>query len=62
MPKYEYCCTKCANIFEIDKKVSEHTNEEKCPKCEEIAKQVFTPPAITFHGPGFYKTSSRLSE
>ena len=56
LAKYSFCCTKCSHIYERNSKVSEHSNEDVCEKCGELARQVFTPPNIVYKGDGFYTT------
>lgn len=34
MPLYSYECKKCANKFDVIKKLKDFDKKEKCPKCE----------------------------
>ncbi|MSQ42171.1 MAG: hypothetical protein EXR65_03950 [Dehalococcoidia bacterium] len=36
--------------------------EQRCQRCDRLARRVFVPPAISFKGSGWYKTDSRGSE
>lgn len=42
MPIYEYRCTICNNKFEILRSISQSDNDVCCPKCNSIAKKVFS--------------------
>jgi putative FmdB family regulatory protein len=55
MPTYEYACKVCGHTFEI---VQRFTDDPMtiCPECGGDLRKVFTPPAITFKGSGFYAT------
>lgn len=67
MPTYDYHCETCGRDFEAYQSFSDDSTP-KCPGREEgscksrgkgrVAK-VFSAPAITFKGSGFYKTDSR---
>ena len=42
--KYDFKCTECNNIFEIEMKISEYDKEKdniKCPKCNNKANRVY---------------------
>jgi len=42
MPYYDYKCTKCNNIFEIEKGMNDVPKGLKCPKCGDCeVKRVF---------------------
>lgn len=45
MPKYQFLCSnsECGEVFDIRIPASEYTPEQNCPKCEQVAKRVFTP-------------------
>lgn len=32
--KYDYKCTKCNKIFEIERSINELSKKVKCPKCK----------------------------
>ena len=61
MPKYDYRCTACGNVYEKRESFSAPSLQE-CPSCHGQARRVLTPPAIVFKGSGWYKTDSRGSE
>lgn len=53
--KYDYLCTSCDMIREIDKKISESSRVECCPECK--AKMTKLPPRKTsfiLKGDGWY--------
>lgn len=73
MPTYEYKCLACEARFEVVQSFADDTLSH-CPKkgdtaspavCESPGKgevrKVFSAPAITFKGEGFYKTDSKNS-
>ena len=33
MPRYDFLCTDCQNVFEITCKISERSNPHPCPQC-----------------------------
>jgi putative FmdB family regulatory protein len=55
MPTYEYACKRCGHTFEIVQSFKDDTLTV-CPECGGELRKVFTPPAITFKGSGFYAT------
>jgi putative FmdB family regulatory protein len=55
MPTYEYRCRDCGHSFDIVQKMSDATLTH-CPECGGELRKVFTPPAISFKGSGFYAT------
>lgn len=58
MPRYDYQCGKCENIFEITRSISD-SSDVLCSKCKsKDTKKLISIPAITFKGGGFYKTDS----
>ncbi len=58
MPKYEYACKSCGERLEVVQKFTDDALTE-CPACGGVLRKVFSPPAITFRGSGFYKTDNR---
>ena len=72
MPTYEYRCQTCDLCFDIVQSFADDALT-KCPKASDEAspagcaspgkgkvKKVFSAPAITFKGDGFYKNDSRV--
>ncbi len=55
MPTYEYVCRSCGHLFEIVQSMKDDPLKE-CPECGGELRKVFTPPAISFKGSGFYAT------
>lgn len=58
MPKYEYACKSCGERLEVVQKFTDDPLTE-CPACGGVLRKVFSAPAITFKGSGFYKTDNR---
>jgi putative FmdB family regulatory protein len=57
MPTYEYACRNCGHQFEIWQSFADEALTI-CDVCGGELRKVFTPPAITFKGSGFYSTDS----
>jgi putative FmdB family regulatory protein len=55
MPTYEYACRHCGHTFEIVQSFQDDALTV-CPECDGPLRKVFTAPAITFKGSGFYAT------
>jgi putative FmdB family regulatory protein len=55
MPLYDYKCTRCGYIFEVQQKMSEEPLRH-CPKCKGEIKRLISPAGIIFKGSGFYVT------
>ena len=60
MPIYDYDCTSCDNIFEIQKGWNDDLNAS-CPKCGSPSKKRFALPTVLYKGSGFYTTDNRSS-
>ncbi len=58
MPTYGYRCSKCANEFDVQQKMSDPSGAA-CPKCGSPAQRLFFPTSIVFKGSGFYATDNR---
>jgi putative FmdB family regulatory protein len=58
MPKYEYACKSCGEHLEVAQSFADAPLTE-CPACGGQLRKVFSVPAITFKGSGFYRTDSR---
>ena len=58
MPKYEYACKSCGEHLEVTQSFTDAPLTE-CPACGGPLRKVFSVPAITFKGSGFYRTDNR---
>lgn len=58
MPKYEYACKSCGERLEVRQSFTDAALTE-CPACGGPLRKVFSAPAITFKGSGFYRTDHR---
>jgi putative FmdB family regulatory protein len=58
MPKYEYACKSCGERLEVVQRFTDDPLTE-CPACGGVLRKVFSAPAISFKGSGFYKTDNR---
>lgn len=58
MPKYEYACKSCGERLEV---VQSFTDDQltECPACGGVLRKVFSAPAISFKGKGFYRNDHR---
>lgn len=60
MARYDYRCTSCDKVFEVEHPMGE-TPEVKCPECGGECERVFGTNGIVFKGSGFYNTDQRGS-
>jgi len=58
MARYDYRCTSCDTVFEVEHPMSEHP-DVSCPACGAPAERVFSASGIHFEGHGFYNTDQR---
>ena len=58
MARYDYRCTSCGSVFEVEHGMTEHPSIS-CPKCSSPAEKVFSASGIEFKGSGFYNTDQR---
>ena len=58
MPKYEYACKSCGERLEVLQSFTDDPLTE-CPACGGVLRKVFSVPAISFKGKGFYRTDNR---
>lgn len=58
MARYDYRCTGCGKVFEVEHPMSERPSIT-CPNCGKPAERVFSASSITFKGSGFYNTDQR---
>lgn len=55
MPAYDYRCTSCDQVFEVNRPMSA-TGDEHCPSCGCVGARVFSPVGVAFKGTGFHNT------
>lgn len=61
MPLYDYQCSACGTVFEVEHAMSAKP-QPKCPQCGSAkTEKVFSPAGVQFKGGGFYVTDSRGS-
>ena len=58
MARYDYKCTSCGTVFEVEHPMSERP-KVTCPECGAPAERVFSASGIHFEGHGFYNTDQR---
>lgn len=61
MAHYDYRCTSCGDVFEVEHGMTERP-AVSCPVCGEPAEKVFSATGIKFEGSGFYNTDMRGGE
>lgn len=59
MPTYEYECTKCRKLFELQQKITDKPRE-RCPECRgKVIRLISGGGGIILKGNGFYATDYR---
>jgi putative FmdB family regulatory protein len=56
MAIYEYKCSNCDITITINRAMTEEDPGYKCKTCQNDLNKVYSIGAITFNGPGFYRT------
>jgi putative FmdB family regulatory protein len=56
MPLYEYRCSSCGKTFELRLRITEDSTSPVLCSCGSEADRVYSAPAISFKGSGFYDT------
>lgn len=59
MPNYQYRCIKCNLEVNEIRSITQDTKLISCEKCDGKLKRIYTPPAISLKGPGFYKNTKK---
>lgn len=55
MPAYDYRCTTCEHVFEVNRPMSAK-GDEHCPECTSVGARIFSPVGVAFKGNGFHNT------
>jgi putative FmdB family regulatory protein len=58
MPAYDFRCTECATVFEVNRSMGTK-GDEACPECGAVSTKVFSPVGVAFKGTGFHNTDYR---
>lgn len=58
MPTYDFKCLECHGVISIQAKVTEDPRP-LCSNCGGPMRRLFTAPAVTFNGSGFYTTDKK---
>lgn len=61
MPLYDYKCTKCKYVFEVQQRITEDPLKH-CPKCKGQIKRLISPAGIIFKGSGFHVTDYKSKQ
>jgi putative FmdB family regulatory protein len=59
MPRYEFSCPTCGQIFEKVLPIGADQSEIYCPSGHRHARRVYSTPSVIFKGSGFYATDRR---
>lgn len=54
--KYDYQCPEDGKIVTIQRSINDPELEYDCPKCGAQLRRIYSPPPVSFKGPGFYST------
>lgn len=55
MPHYDYKCSECGNVFEVQQRITEEPLKH-CPKCKGKVNRLISAAGIIFKGSGFHIT------
>jgi len=55
MPLYDYKCSKCGHIFEIQQRITDE-HLKYCPECKGHIRRLISAAGIIFKGSGFHVT------
>lgn len=55
MPVYEYKCTFCDNVVEVERRITDEEVAPKCYLCEEPTKRIYSLAGTHFKGQGWGK-------
>ncbi len=58
MPRYDYRCEACENVFEVTQSFDSEPAAQ-CPRCSNSARRLVSKVAIHFKGSGWYSTDNR---
>ena len=58
MPRYDYRCEACENVFEVTQSFNSEPAAQ-CPRCANSARRLVSKVAIRFKGSGWYSTDNR---
>lgn len=61
MPRYEFSCSTCGQVFERDLPASADRSGVECPAGHRRVQRVYSAPPVMFRGGGFYVTDHRRS-
>lgn len=59
MPIYEYECPYCKNKITKHSAITDEQVMQKCSRCGEIMRRIYSPPTIIYKGSGFYCTDNK---
>jgi putative FmdB family regulatory protein len=59
MPRYDFTCHTCGRNFETSLPFGASQKGVRCPAGHRRVRRVYSPTAVVFNGPGFYRTDSR---
>ena len=48
MPKYDYSCSECGAMFELERPMTQASAETSCPVCDQPGRRVYSMPRLLF--------------
>lgn len=55
MPMYSYHCTKCNEVYENMRSISQRDVKLQCPSCNELCERILDLSSFQLKGDGWYK-------
>ena len=48
MPRYDFQCIACGAVIELELPMTDASQEQRCPVCDQTARRLFTMPKLLF--------------
>jgi putative FmdB family regulatory protein len=62
IPIYDYQCKDCKTSASVIANIKDSVDDPECEKCGNAMSRNFNFGAVTFNGPGFYRTDKNKKE
>ena len=59
MPRYDFSCPTCRQVFEKNIPFGSNLSDVSCPVGHKHARQIYRAPQVVFKGNGWYSTDHR---
>ena len=59
MPRYEFSCPACGQVFERVLPINRNQSKVRCPTGHRGVRRVYAAPSVVFKGNGYYVTDHR---